>query len=262
MGDWLEEIHAEKTGDKGDRHEQGGDDGEGLHDFVHAVVHHRQVGIQRSAHQVAQALVEVVQADEVVVYVAEEDAVFGVYHAVIVARQFVEHFALGQQDAPHCEQYTFERKQAFQGARPGAVEYLVFDLVDGLVHVFDQGHVTGHKIVDDLVQQVVCALLQVADVAAAGGPGFIEGRQRVVVMRDDEVGAEEDVQFVYFGLPLAVVILAQVHVIQDDVEIIAPVVYFGGVGFLQGVVDRQGMEAEFLEDGFTGCRRFAGKIHP
>ena len=54
VGDWVEEIHPKKAGQEGDRHEQGGDHGEGLHDVVHAVVNDREVGIQGAAYQVAQ----------------------------------------------------------------------------------------------------------------------------------------------------------------------------------------------------------------
>jgi len=69
----LEEIHAEKAGDEGDGHEEGGDDRQGLHYVIHTVVDHGKVGVQRTADEVAQAFVQVMQADEMVVNIPEED---------------------------------------------------------------------------------------------------------------------------------------------------------------------------------------------
>ncbi len=53
VSDRFEEIHAEEAGDEGDGHEKGCDDGEYLHNLVHAVVRDREVGIQGAADEVS-----------------------------------------------------------------------------------------------------------------------------------------------------------------------------------------------------------------
>jgi len=52
------------------------------------------------------------------------------------------------------------------------------------------------------------------------------------------------------------------HVIEDDIEIFAPIVEFWGVGLLQGILDRERMEAKTCQNGEAALGRFVRKIHP
>jgi len=53
-----------------------------------------------------------------------------------------------------------------------------------------------------------------------------------------------------------------VHVIEDDIKIITPIVQFWGVGLLQGILDCEWMEAKARQNGEAGFGWFVRKIHP
>ena len=94
----AEEVHAEEAGQERHRQEHDGDERQRLHDVVGAVGDRRQVRVEGAGDQVAEALRDIVDADEVVVDVAEVDAMVGVDRVVLVAGQAVEDLALGGQD--------------------------------------------------------------------------------------------------------------------------------------------------------------------
>src|SRR5690349_859593 len=55
----LEKVHPEKTSQEGQRHEQDCNNGQGLHDLIHAIVRDRKVRVENTADQIAQAFVEI-----------------------------------------------------------------------------------------------------------------------------------------------------------------------------------------------------------
>ena len=103
----TEEVHAKVSGEERERHEQHSNDRQRFHNFIHTVVDNRQVCILRAAHQVAQAFIEVMKADEMVINIAEKDSVLWVNDLVWIARKLVKHFALGEQDPPHGQKNAF-----------------------------------------------------------------------------------------------------------------------------------------------------------
>jgi hypothetical protein len=50
---WIKKVHTKKTSDEGDRHEKSSDDGQCFHDFVHAIIKHREICVHRVANQVS-----------------------------------------------------------------------------------------------------------------------------------------------------------------------------------------------------------------
>jgi len=51
--------------------------------------------------------------------------------------------------------------------------------------------------------------------------------------------------------------------VNDQIQVVAPVVELGDVGFLQSIVDGQGMETEgFPQDGLANFGRLTGQIQP
>lgn len=131
-----------------------------------------------------------------------------------------------------------------EGGWCGPVEDLVLDAADGLVDPVDDGDVRGSEPVDDLVEHVVGGLLQMPRVALARGSEVIERFQRLVVVRPQEVGAEESIKLV--GLDVQAGAVSQDDGRQHQVQAAPPVVDARDMGFHQGIDDGQRVKAEGL----------------
>ena len=83
----------------------------------------------------------------------------------------------------------------------------------------------------------------------------------MIVVCNDVIFSQEDIQFIHFGFP-RIAILFSVHIVEHDIKIISPIIEFGNMSFLQGIVNCQWMKLEILQDGEAGFRRFTDKIHP
>lgn len=81
------EIHAVDACDEGERDEDGGDDGEHLHDFVHAVAEGRHVHVVQAENRFAQVFDVVDDLGHVIVHVAQEDFDLGGDMGAFVAQQ-------------------------------------------------------------------------------------------------------------------------------------------------------------------------------
>ena len=84
--------------------------------------------------------------------------------------------------------------------------------------------------------------------------GFFNGGDGFIVVGDNKVFTKKYVEFL--GGELEAVFGAKGHGIQDDVDVFAPVIHFGSVGFLQGVNHGQRVEAE--DAGQDRLSRFVG----
>jgi hypothetical protein len=62
---------------------------------------------------------------------------------------------------------------------------------------------------------------------------------------DDVILAQEDIQFVNMAFP-SIAILFYVHIIENDIHVIAPIIQPRDMSFLQRVVDCQGVKFEIL----------------
>jgi hypothetical protein len=122
-------------------------------------------------------------------------------------------------------------------------------------------HVTHHKRIHDSVKQVIGTVLNMADVTLAGRPCLIHGCDGLVVMGDDVIAAKEDIQLfcLRFEYPFFLFIF---HYIEDNVDIVTPVVYLWGVGLLQGIVNGERMKTETAQDRLSLFDGFIDEIHP
>src|SRR5689334_21578148 len=108
------------------------------------------------------------QAHQVVVDVAKEDAVFWVDYFVVIAGQFAEDFALGGQDAAHGEQDALEREDSFKGVGRGLNKDFILHAIDLVVYGFDDGHIVCKQVVDDFIEQVLGIIGGITFVPRAG----------------------------------------------------------------------------------------------
>lgn len=91
---WLEEVHAEETGDEGERHKEGGKDGQRLHDVVQPIVHDRKVHVENGRGKVAGVVYQFVEPHHVVVNVAKIEAIGVVDDAVLSPGELANYFPL------------------------------------------------------------------------------------------------------------------------------------------------------------------------
>ena len=98
VADHPAEVLAEEAGEEAQGQEDGGDDGQLLHDLVEPVGDGGQVGVHGPGQQIAVAVDQVAQADEVVVEVAEVALGVGRHarEGRLGAGQGGEHVALGR----------------------------------------------------------------------------------------------------------------------------------------------------------------------
>src|SRR5688572_33358554 len=89
--------------------------------------------------------------------------------------------------------------------------------------------------IGDPIEQMIGSVLNVALVAIAGSPGIINGLDRKIMVGDDIVLPEEDIQLIHLGLPM-ILMWTDVHIVENDIEIISPVVQFWYMGFLKCVI--------------------------
>lgn len=92
------EVHAPDAGHEGQGDEDGGDDGELLHDAVHALVVVRKIEVDEGREQVAAAFEGLQDKLQVVVHVVEEGAVGFVQQQVVVVEELVD-LLLQREDA-------------------------------------------------------------------------------------------------------------------------------------------------------------------
>src|SRR5688500_5831858 len=108
---------------------------------------------------------------------------------------------------------------------------------------------------------MIGSILNVALVTVAGFPGIVNGLDRMIMMADDIILPKEDIQLIHFGFPM-ILMRANIHIIENDIEVISPVVQFWHMGLLKRVIDCQIVKAKGFQDREAGLRGFTCKIDP
>jgi hypothetical protein len=99
---------------------------------------------------------------------------------------------------------------------------------------------------------------QMPFVALTGRPDSVDHGHRMIMMGDEIVGPEERVQLQHLDVRPAGAVQRDRG--QDEVDVLAPVVHFRYVGFLEGVVNGQGVKPERLaQDRLTSLGGSASK---
>ena len=65
----------------------------------------------------------------------------------------------------------------------------------------------------------------------------------MIMMGNDIVLPQENIQFIHFGFPVSP-FASSIHVIENNIQVFSPVIQFGDVSFLQGIIDCQGVKAK------------------
>jgi hypothetical protein len=81
------------------------------------------------------------------------------------------------------------------------------------------------------------------------------------MMRNDIIMPEEDIQLVNFCIPW-LGFFYQMHVIQNDIKIVAPVINFGCVSLLQRISYGWMMKIKTLQNGQGSFWRLGCKVDP
>lgn len=142
-----------------------------------------------------------------------------------------------------------------------AVKDLILDPVNLFVYLLNEGHVSHYKGIHDSVQQMIGSILDMPDIPLTGGPGFFHSGKDLIMVGNDVVTPEEDIQFIYLRVEDAIFLFV-IHHIEYHIDVIPPVIDFGSVGLLQGIVNGKGMKTETAQDRLRLFRRFADEIDP
>src|SRR5215471_6664596 len=129
------EVLAEEPGEEGQRQEDGGDEGELLHDHVELVRHGGQVGVHRAGQQIAVAVHEVADPDQVVVQIPEValDLPGHAGQLVYTGDQRGDHVTLRRDHLPHADQPAFGVEELGQLLVGRLGEDRVLQLVDAVI---------------------------------------------------------------------------------------------------------------------------------
>lgn len=113
-------------------------------------------------------------------------------------------------------------------------------LVDRGIERLDDRHVVGNNAVEQVIEEVVGALLQTLSLVALHQRAqLVEHRKWIVMVRDQVIRPEEQVKLADDEVVRVVV---DIDDLKNEIEIVIPVIELGVVGLLQGVLDGQGME--------------------
>ena len=165
---------------------------------------------------------------------------------VFAAREPVGDVALRQDRALETLSVAFQEQHPFQDLAIGPHQHQLLDRGDLLVDALDD----GVEVIDDDVEQGVGeergAAVEHERVRLGAPPHLIDGADGRAVDRDDEVGADVEVEFVR-GQPLRLVVVE--HVVNDDEEIDAVVVDLRRVDQrVVAVIDGERVESEHVAE--------------
>ena len=143
----------------------------------------RKISVQGTADEVAEALDDVVDPDEVVVDIAKVDPVLGPDLGVRVAGQTVEHFAHREGDPMQAQGAALDVEDPPQCFGSGVGKYLILSFINRVVEVLDRWQEFVNYLIQDAVEEEARPLLEpifrllLDEVAVA-----IEDRNRLVVV--------------------------------------------------------------------------------
>ena len=181
-------------------------------------------------------------ADEVIVDVAEVDAVVVGDRGVGVTGETVQDLAFGANHPVQLQGGALDSKDRLECAGGRRVEDLFLGRVDREVQRLNRRQELGDGQVEEMVQQMIDPVSQpVRGVALDVAAILLQEAERLGVVRDQIVFAEKDVEFVQLDVAAASVVFERV---EDEVKVIAPVIDFGDVGLFQGVFNGQRVELE------------------
>ena len=110
--------------------------------------------------QVALGLHDVMDADDVVVDVAEVDAMLGEDRGKFVAGEAVEHLAFGIRTRWSFSVESLHAEDPLEGPGRWPAEDLRLGVVDGVVEVLDGGEIFGDAGVEHVEERVIGAVLE------------------------------------------------------------------------------------------------------
>ena len=211
LADHPGEVHAEEPDDPGERHEDRRHDREPLHDLVEPVGDRREVDVHRPGQQVAVAVDEVADADQVVVDVAEVPLRVRRHAGDLddAGDDAGERVPLRADHLAPADQPALEAEQLLQLLVVGPLQHAVLEVVDAVVELGEAGEEAVGQHVDDHVQEHH-ALGRRLRLGGRPLAQVVERRAAVAVDGDEVRAAEEAVH-------LDETVLVLVGAVDDEV---------------------------------------------
>jgi hypothetical protein len=187
------EIHPINPGEEGQRHKDGGDDGEHLHDLVHPVADGGEVDVQHSGKHVPVGLDRVDHLDGMVVDVAEVDGRRLAHERRVGPAEGADHLSEGPDRFTKEDDLPFEGLNGSEGLGRRAADQSLFHIFDLLSEFVQDDEVAVDDRVEERMGEVVDpGLPQAALFVADPLPDGIEEVSLLLLKGDQPVGAEDD----------------------------------------------------------------------
>ena len=254
IGEGEIDVHAIDAGDERERQHDDRDDGEDAHDLVDAIAREGVGGVGEAVDDFEVLVGDVAELEEVVGDIAEVLFHVLMQDGVIAGFELQDDGDLLPDDAAEGDDIAAQQGELLDDALGVGGEEGVFDGVDALVDLVEDGEDVVDELIDEGVQGVIGALTQQlrarAFVRLAALAGGDEGLERAVVHCDDIIAPEEEIDFAGAGELIAGIPERKVH---DEEEVVVVLVELGAFDGADDV-----FEVERVEGGIAGG---AGRRH-